>query len=398
MKALDGLRLLDLSHMVSGPYTAMLLADLGMDTIKIEPPGEGEITRKLLANDPRNSLHGLGAYFLTLNRNKKSMTLNLKTEAGVQLFYELVKTADIVLDNFSVGVTERLKIDHAHLAEINPRIITCTITGFGETGPDRQRVAYDIVAQAISGGMSITGHADGPPTRSGLLIGDVGAGMMASTGILAALLARERTGQGQHVDISMLDVQVSMMNYIATMYFLSGEIPEKIGNEHFLHVPYNAFPAQDGYIILAVITDAFWKNLMDVVQAPDLNTPDHAGQPGRWRSRDFINQRLTEIFQTNTQSYWLERLNAARIPCAPVNNLAQAFNDTQLLARNMIVEVEHPSGGSVRMPGNPVKLSETYADTFTPPPLLGQHTDEILREVLGKSDDDIATWRAGGVI
>lgn len=398
MKALHGIRLLDLTHMLSGPYAGMILADLGAETIKIEPPGTGEGTRRLLAKDPANSLHGMGAYFLTLNRNKKSVTLNLKSEEGVALFYELVQTADIVLDNFSAGVTSRLKIDHAHLSAVNPRIITCTITGFGETGPDNQRPAFDMVAQAMGGGMSITGQPGNPPTRAGLPIGDLGGGLMGVVGVLAALVARQQTGRGQHVDISMLDAQISMLNYMATMHLLSGEIPDKLGNGHFVHVPYNTFPAADGYIIIAVITDNFWDNLMRLVDLPELDTAENKGQPGRWKNQDFINRRLSEVFQTNTQAYWIARLTEAWIPCAPVNNFQQALAEAQVLARNMVVEVAHPSGGSVRMPGNPVKLSETHEETYSPPPLLGQHTHEVLRTLLGKRDFEVGDLRERGVI
>jgi crotonobetainyl-CoA:carnitine CoA-transferase CaiB-like acyl-CoA transferase len=397
MKALTGIRLLDLTHMLSGPYAGMILADLGAETIKIEPPGEGEGTRRLLAKDPKNSLHGMGAYFLTLNRNKKSITLNLKSEQGLALFYELVGTADIVLDNFSVGVTERLQISHRYLAGINPRIITCTITGFGETGPDNGRPAFDMVAQAMGGGMSITGQPEGAPTRAGIPIGDLGGGLMGVIGVLAALQARQQTGRGQHVDISMLDAQISLLNYMATMYLLSGEIPGKLGNAHFVHVPYNTFPCQDGYIIIAVITDNFWVNLMQLVDLPELDTAENKGQPGRWQNQAIINQRLGELFQTNTQAYWLQKLSAARIPCAPVNNFAQALTDVQIVARDMVIEVPHSQGGVARMPGNPIKLSETHEETYTSPPLLGEHTDEVLA-ALGKTADEIASLRAAGAV
>lgn len=397
MKALHGIRLLDLTHMLSGPYAGMMLADLGAETIKIEPPGTGEGTRRLLADDPNNSWHGMGAYFLTLNRNKKSVTLNLKSAEGLALFYELVQTADIVLDNFSAGVTERLQISHDHLATINPRIITCTITGFGETGPDTQRPAFDMVAQAMGGGMSITGQSGSPPTRAGIPIGDLGGGLMGVVGILAALVARQQTGRGQHVDISMLDAQISLLNYMATMYFLSGEIPDKLGNGHFVHVPYNTFPCQDGYIIVAVITDNFWANLMALVNLPELDSEENRGQPGRWRNQEQINARLSELFQSNSQAYWIEKLRSARIPCAPVNNFAQALADPQILARQMVVDVPHSLGGRVRMPGNPIKLSETHEESYSPPPLLGQHTSELLR-ALGKTEGEMKAWREAGVI
>lgn len=390
--------MLDLTHMVSGPYAALLLADLGVETIKIEPPGQGEITRRLLADNPNHSLDGMGAYFLALNRNKKSLTLNLKQDEGLALFYELVKKSDIVLNNFSVGVPEKLKIDYAHLSQINPRIITCSVTGFGETGPEKHRVAYDIVAQAMGGGMSVTGHPDSPPVRAGLPFGDLAGGMMGVIGILAAVIAREATGCGQHIDISMLDTQISLLTYMATAFMLSGELPERRGNAHFLHVPYNSFRTQDGYIILAVITDAFWENLMQIVDAPDLNTIENQHQPGRWKNQHTINNRLEAIFCTQTQAYWIERLSAARIPCAPVNNFAQALSDVQVLARNMVVEIAHPNGQTARAPGNPVKMSATYEDTFDPPPLLGQHTNEILKTLLGLPDSEIQLLKEKGVV
>ncbi len=398
MKALTGIRLLDLTHMLSGPYCGMMLADLGAETIKIEPPETGEGTRKLLANDPQNSLHGMGAYFLTLNRNKQSVTLNLKSEQGLALFYELVKQADVVLDNFSAGVTERLKIDHARLAAINPRVITCTITGFGETGPGKEWPAFDIVAQAMGGGMTITGEPGSGPTRSGIPIGDLGGGLMGVIGILSALMARQTTGRGQHVDISMLDAQISLLNYMATMHFLSGEIPSALGNGHFVHVPYNAFPCRDGHLIIAVITDNFWKVLLPMVGLAELDTPENERQPGRWKNRGLINRRLAEQLLTNTQAHWLEQLRAARIPCAPVNNFAQALTNEQVRARHMVVEVEHSQGGRVQQPGNPIKLSETYEDTYAPPPLLGEHTEAVLKGLLSKSDEELSALRAAGVI
>ncbi len=397
MKALDGIRMLDLTHMLSGPYGGMILADLGVETIKIEPPGRGEGTRRLLAKDPLNSLHGMGAYFLTLNRNKKSVTLNLKDQEGLALFYELVKSADIVLNNFSAGVPERLKIDYETLAKINPRIITCSITGFGETGPDNRRTAFDMVAQAMGGGMSITGQPESPPTRAGIPIGDLGGGLFGVIGILAALSTRERTGRGQHVDVSMLDAQISMLNYMATMNLLSGIVPGRLGNGHFVHVPYNTFPTNDGYIILAIISDNFWEILMGIIDAPDLNSEENLGQPGRFKNQVAINARLSAIFQTESQQYWIEKLSAARIPCAPVNNFAQVFAEPQVVAREMIVDVPHSQGGSVQMPGNPVKLSE-HVDSYASPPTLGEHTDAVLSDLLGLDEQEIGRLRAAGTI
>ncbi|MCP4139134.1 MAG: CoA transferase [Chloroflexi bacterium] len=398
MKALEGIRILDLTHMLSGPYAGMMLADLGADTIKVEPPGRGEGTRRLLEKDPNNSFKGFGAYFITLNRNKKSVSINLKSEEGLALFYELVKTADIVLSNFSAGVTERLKIDYETLSKINPRIITCTVTGFGETGPYKKRTAFDMVAQAMGGGMSITGQQGNPPTRSGIPTGDLGGGVMAIIGALSALQARHTTGRGQHVDISMLDAQISLLNYMATMHFLSGEIPDKIGNTHFVHVPYDTFQCSDGFIIIAVITDNFWAALMTAIDLPELDTEENKGQPGRWKNKAEIYGRLNELLITNTQEHWLEKLQSARVPSAPVNNIEQALSSPQVLARDMVVEVEHPEGGMVKVPGNPIKLSETHEETYSSPPLVGQHTEEVLTEILGKSAEEIKNLKEKGII
>ena len=398
MRALDGIRVLDLTHMLSGPYCAMMLADLGAETIKVEPPGSGEGTRKLLADDPRHSRHGMGAYFLTLNRNKKSVAIDLKRPEGMGLFLELVAQSDVVLTNFSVGVCERLGIHHGRLSEINPRIITCSISGFGETGPHRDWTSFDIVAQGTGGGMSVTGVPGGEPLRAGIPIGDLGGGTMGIIGVLAALQARHRTGRGQHVDISMQDAQVSMLNYMATMYGLSGQAPGAEGNSHFVHVPYGTFPVKDGWIIIAVIFDGFWKPLLEITGLRELDTPENEVRAGRWKNRELIVKKLGERLKQEGRDHWLPRLRAARIPCAPVNNIAQTVVDEQVLARKMIVDVELNQGGTVRMPGNPIKLSETYEDVFTSPPALGEHTARVLVEVLGKSEAEIEAWMNSGVI
>lgn len=398
MNALSGIRMLELSHMVSGPYAGMIMADMGVETIKVEPPVHGETTRSLMADNPKFNVEGMGPYFLSLSRNKKSVTINLKSELGLGLFYDLVKVSDIVLNNFSVGVVERLKIDHDRLAEINPRIITCSITGFGETGPDNNLPSYDMVAQAMSGVMSITGQPNNPPTRTGIPISDMNASMMGVIGILSALVSRNQTGRGQHVDISMLDAQISTLNYAATIYFMSGEDPTRIGNAHINHVPYDVYPCQDGHIVLAVATDDFWRNLIDILKSPDINTEENRGRAGRQKNREQIDRELSRIFLTQGKEYWLDKLRAARIPCAPVYNFSEAFTNPQVIARNMVVEVECPNGDFVRMPGNPIKLSETYADSFTSSPLLGQHNQEIYMGLLGKSDAEISVLKDKGVI
>ena len=377
--ALTGLRVLDLTHMLSGPFCTMTLADLGAETIKIEPL-QGEGTRKLLATDPKHSLHGMGAYFITLNRNKKSVAIDLKSEDGLALFYSLVKEADIVVNNFAAGVPAKLKIDYPHLSEINPRIITCSVTGFGEDGPGANRPAFDQVAQAYGGGMSITGTDASQPMRAGIPIGDLGGGMFAVMGILSAVIERQRSGVGQHVDISMLDAQVSLLNYMATMYSMSGEDPEPIGNSHFVHVPYNSYPVSDGHIVLCVLTDGFWQNLKAMLNCPALDKPEYDTQPGRLADKAFIDATLANIFKSNTRAHWLAELEKYRIPSAPVNRFSDALNDRQLRHRQMVVPLQHPSGDSVEGPGCPIKLSRSRPKHYHPAPVLGQDSDAVLAD------------------
>ncbi|MFT4874288.1 CaiB/BaiF CoA transferase family protein [Congregibacter sp.] len=396
-KPLRGVRVLDLTHMLSGPYGAMILADLGAETIKVEPL-KGEGTRKLLANDPRNSLKGQGAYFITLNRNKQSVAVDLKSQAGLEVFYDLVRNSDIVIENFSAGVTRKLGIDFEHLNKINSKIITCSISGFGSAGPNYQRPAFDQVVQAIGGGMSLTGHDAQQPTRSGIPIGDLGGGMFGVMGVLAALYEREQSGLGQHVDISMLDCQISMLNYMATMHFLSGDVPHPIGNSHFVHVPYNSYPTADGHIIIAVIFDSFWDNLLEVIDEPAFRDEKYRTQPARLADKEFIDRRLGEILRAENSEHWLTLLTEKRIPCAKVNQLDEALSDEQVLSRNMVVELSHPEGGSTRGPGNPIKLSRTDEESFSPAPLLGQHTETVLRDLLGYSDSQLANLRDTGAV
>jgi crotonobetainyl-CoA:carnitine CoA-transferase CaiB-like acyl-CoA transferase len=398
MAPLQGITVLDLTHMLSGPYGTMLLTDLGATTIKVEPPGAGEGTRQLLAGDPHYSRHGMGAYFLTLNRSKQSVAIDLKSEDGRKVFLDLVRTADVVFDNFALGVTRRLGIHHEALAEINPRIITCSVTGFGGSGPAAQRPAFDQVVQAMGGGMSITGFPDQPPVRSGIAIGDIGGGLFGAVGVLAALQARQLTGRGQHVDVSMLDAQVSLLNYMATMYLMSGHIPERIGNGHFVHVPYNTFKTQDGWLVIACIGDAFFENLLKVIDREELKNPQYRQQPARYAAKALVERVVGEEVARQPTAFWLERLGQARVPCAPVNDFAQATADPQIVARDMVVEVPLRQGGSVRMPGVPIKFSETASTRFDSPPGLGEHTGAVLQGRLGYHPDHIRRLQAAGAI
>ncbi len=389
MKPLEGIKVLDLTHMLAGPYAGMVLADLGAEVVKVEPLGTGEMTRGLLSDDPNNSFKGFGAYFLTLNRNKKSVSLDLKDVQGLQVFYDLVKSTDVVLNNFSAGVVKKLKIDYDHLSKINPKIITCSITGFGETGKHSSRPAYDQIVQAYSGGMSITGADASTPTRAGIPIGDLGSGLFSVIGMLSALLSREKTGKGQHLDLSLLDVQISLLTYMATMQTLSGVNPEPIGNAHFVHVPYNSFTTKNGFVVIAVITDAFWQELLNIVDIDNLRKEEFQSSTGRLQNQKFIESELNKKLSTETSEHWINALNSAKVPCAPINSFSQALSDEQVIHRNMVVEVEHPDGGKVKMPGNPIKLSYTDEDSFSPPPHLGQHTKETLIEWCNYSESEI---------
>ena len=389
MKPLNGVKVIDLTHMLAGPYAGMVLADLGEEVVKVEPLGSGEMTRGLLKNDPNYSFKNFGAYFLTLNRNKKSVSIDLKNKKGLEVFYDLVRSADVVLNNFSAGVVSKLKIDFENLFSINPKIITCSITGFGETGPHSTRPAYDQIVQAYSGGMSITGKDTKSPTRAGIPIGDLGSGLYSVIGILSALYSREKTQKGQHIDLSLLDVQISLLTYMATMQTLSGIDPEPIGNAHFVHVPYNSFTTSDGFVVIAVITDEFWQSLKSVVNVGSLNDSRFDSSIDRLKNQAFIENELNKILSTQTSGYWIDKLNKAKVPCAPINKFSDALNDEQVKHRNMIVEVEHPDGGFVKMPGNPVKMSYTNEESYSSPPHLGTDTREILKNWSKYEDDKI---------
>ena len=397
-KPLSNIKVLDLTHMLSGPYGSMILADMGCDVIKIEPPLKGEGTRRLLENDPDYSHNGMGAYFYTLNRNKKSVAIDLKNEEGLEIFYALIKEVDVVISNFSAGVTKKLKIDFDTLKTINPKIITCTVSGFGETGPNFKRPAFDQIAQALGGGMSITGLSAQDPMRAGIPIGDLGGGMFAVMGIQAAIINRSESGLGQHVDISMLDCQISMLNYMATMHTMSGLIPEPIGNSHFVHMPYNTFHTKDFPIVIAAVGDQFWPRLLKIFKDPKLKNPIYEKAFQRQKNKKEIENILQKELLNELSEYWLDALEKESVPCARVNNLEQAINDEQVQYRNMLVDVAHPEGGSVKVPGNPIKLSSYENEEYSSPPLLGEHTKEVLQKWLNYSEEKLSKLHENKII
>ena len=393
-RPLSHVKVLDLTHMLAGPYATMLMADLGAEVIKIEPQ-TGEVTRNLLSKDKDFSLDGVGAYHLTLSRNKKSLLLDLKKPEGKELFYDLVKKADVVVNNFSQGVTERLEITHDDLIKINPKIITCDITGFGQT--EQNRPAYDAIVQAYGGGMSITGFDVDKPVRSGIPHGDIGAGLFAVIGVLSALQSRQENQKGSHVDISMLDCQVSMLNYMSTMYFLSGKNPEPIGNEHFVHFPYDSYKTKDGSIMIGVVAEGFWPNLIEAVNDEYLKSEEFLTLQGRLEKRKNIDKILRDFFGKLSNSEAIDLLQEKRVPCAPINKFSDAFEDPDLLKRNMIVDVTQKSGKSVKMPGNPVKISNMQ-ENFDPAPELGEHSEEVLKSWLDLDEEAIKNLKSKDVI
>ena len=393
---LKGIKILDLTHMLAGPYGTMVLADLGAEIIKIEPPLKGEITRNLLKNDPDYSVDGVGAYHLTLGRNKKSLTLDLKSEPGKNIFYQLVKKVDVVIDNFSSGVTKRLKIDHETLKKHNEKIISCSISGFGEDA-ESNRPAYDNVIQGVSGLMSLTGLDQDHPVKSGVPISDLSTGLFAIIGILTALRKKDATGIGEKIDISMLDCQASLLNYIATMHLISGKDPQPIGNEHPVHAPFNSYKTADGFIILSVVHEDFWPNLVKALDLKELKDEKYQSVDGRSKERNKIDSILQEIFITNSTEHWLKILNDHRVPCGPVNKLSEVFKDPDLIKRNMVAEVKQPSGEIVKMPGNPVKIGDNKTE-YNSSPELGEHSVEILNTWLGMTEEQIAELKEENII
>ena len=394
MKPLAGLRLIDLSTVLAGPYSGSLLADLGADVIKVEPPA-GDAARALVTEE------GLAPHFVTNQRNKRGIVIDLKHPAGKAAFDDLVRWADVVLENYRPGVTARLGIDYPALAALNPRIVMCSITGYGRTGPGRDRAAFDANIQAYAGIMGLTGDPDGMPVRAAPPYADLCAGMAGALGILAAVVARERTGRGQHVDLAMFDVQLSMQNYYCTMELASVRPPRRLGNEHELHVPYNAYPTASRPLCVTVVTDAQWCGLLRALGRFDYPPEVRAHlemladarlrqRGNRLAARGPINAALGAILATRPREVWMEALAAERLPFAPVNTLAEALADPQAAARDMVARIPLPDGGTCPAPGNPIKLSDAGPDTYAPPPSLGQHTRQVLADVLGYDEARIA--------
>ncbi|WP_294085221.1 CoA transferase [Sphaerobacter sp.] len=388
------MRVLDLSRILSGPYCTMVLADYGAEVIKVERPGAGDDTRHW--GPP--FIGGESGYFLSINRNKKSITVDMSTPEGREIIYRLARTADVAIENFRPGTADRLGIGYERLRQENPSIIYCSISGFGQTGPYRDRPGYDALAQAMSGMMAITGEPDGPPMKHGMSIADIGAGMWAVFAIAAALYHRERTGEGQAIDVSLLDAQLSWLTYAAGNYFASGKNPGRYGSAHPNIVPYQPFATADGYIMLAVGNDRLWQQFCQAAGRPEL-----ADQPGFRTNAERVTNRadvvatVGEIMAQRTTAEWMELLERAGIPAGPINTVEQILDDPHVLAREMVVTLQHPTAGEIKTVGIPAKLSDTPGTVRSAPPLLGQHTDEILAE-LGYDAAAIADLRERGIV
>ena len=395
-RPLDGLRVVDLTRIVAGPLATQIFGDYGAEIIKIEQPGTGDDSRQWA---PPVAPDGSAAYFFSINRNKKSVTLNLKHPRGKEILKALVRQADVVIENFKPGTMEDLGLGYETLRRENPRLIYCAISGFGASGPKREWAGYDSIIQGVTGLMSITGEADGPPVKVGVALIDEITALYAHGAVLAALLHRERTGQGQKVECSLLESGVASLMNAAISYLLAGEIQGRYGSAHASVVPYQAFKAKDDYLMVGVGNERLWKTFCEVIGAPEwADDPRFNGNAKRVEHREELVRMIEERLQARTRDEWVEAFGAAGLPTGPINNVGDVFQDPQVLHRGMVQEVVHPTAGKVRLVGIPVKFSETPGEITSPPPLLGQHTDEVLRDLLGLASAEIERLRKDGVL
>ncbi|TFW06912.1 CoA transferase [Oxalobacteraceae bacterium OM1] len=404
--ALGHLRVLDLTRVLAGPWCAQNLADLGADVIKVERPGAGDDTRHWgppYLRDAEGRDTSEAAYYLAANRGKRSVTIDIATPEGQELVRKLARESDVVLENYKVGQLKKYGLDYESLKREKPDLVYCSITGFGQTGPYAQRAGYDFIVQGMGGFMSLTGERDdlpgGGPQKAGVAISDLMTGMYATIAVLAALAHRDRTGEGQYIDMALLDVQVAMLANMNTNYLASGQAPKRWGNAHPNIVPYQTFATADGHIIVAVGNDGQYRRFVEAGGRPDLASDERfATNPMRVRHRDTLVPLLAEMVKTKTKQEWIALLEAAGVPCGPINNLDEVFENPQVQARGLRVDLPHSSGGPVKLVGSPMKMSATPPHYELPPPTLGQHTEDVLRDVLGETGDGIAALRAKGVI
>jgi crotonobetainyl-CoA:carnitine CoA-transferase CaiB-like acyl-CoA transferase len=383
--ALDGIRILDMTRVLAGPYATMILGDLGADVIKVEAPGGSDDTR--FWGPPFQN--GMSAYYTAINRNKRSITVNLKTEEGRKIIRRLAKTADVLIHNFKTGTMEKFGLGYDDLSLLNPRLIYCSITGFGETGPYSRLPGYDYIIQAMSGWMSINGTPSSGPLKVGVAIADVFTGLYAAIATQAALLAREKTGRGQKIDLSLFDSAISALVNVAANYLMSGDIPEPLGNEHPNIVPYSTYEASDGPIVIAVGNDRQFQAFCELLSDPTIGTdPRFQTNSSRVAHREELNRRINEEVKKRTRAEWQRLLAEKGIPCGPVQNLEQLFQHPQTLARNMVITMHHDKIGPLKLVGSPIQLSDTKVSYRLPPPLAGEHNDEIIKEIINETGED----------
>ena len=405
-KALGHIRVLDLSRVLAGPWCAQNLADLGADVIKIERPGCGDDTRAWgppYARDAAGNDTSEAAYYLSANRGKRSVTVDIASPDGQALIRDLARHADVVLENYKVGQLKRYGLDYESLKAVKPDLVYCSITGFGQDGPYAHRAGYDFLIQGMGGLMSVTGERDelpgGGPQKAGVALTDLMTGMYATIAVLAALTHRDRTGEGQYIDMALLDTQVAMLANVGSNYLNSGKAPKRWGNAHANIVPYQTFACSDGHIIVAAGNDGQYQKFVEAGGRPELALdPRFATNPSRVQHRDVLVPLLAEMVAARTRAEWIAALEAVGVPCGPINDVGEVFANEQVQARGMAVELPHPSAGKVKLVRSPMKMSATPATSDKAPPLLGQHTEEVLRDVLGRSGDEIAALRARGVV
>ena len=404
--ALSHIRVLDLSRILAGPWAGQLLADLGADVVKVERPGAGDDTRGWgppWLKDGQGADTAVAAYYLCANRNKRSITIDITRPEGQALVKRLAAESDVVLENFKVGGLEQYGLDYDSLRAVNPRLIYCSITGFGQDGPYAPRAGYDFLIQGLGGLMSITGRPDGDegggPMKVGVALTDILTGLYATNAVLAALAWRERSGEGQHIDLALLDVQVACLANQAMNYLATGNAPKRLGNAHPNIVPYQDFPTADGYMILAIGNDGQFARFCETAgNAALASDPRFSTNRARVENRALLIPLLKKLTVERTTADWIGTLEAIAVPCGPINTLAEVFADPQVQARGLKVAMPHPVAGSVPLVANPMKLSATPIDYRLPPPMLGEHTDEILAGALGLEGDAIAALRSSGVI
>ncbi|MFV1859017.1 MAG: CaiB/BaiF CoA transferase family protein [Anaerolineales bacterium] len=395
-KLLDGVRVVDLTRILAGPYCTMLLGDLGADVIKVEVPGRGDDTRQW---GPPFTAGGESSYFLAANRNKRSLTLNLKSKRGRVILKKLIQEADVLIENFRMGTLKKWGLDYEQLKELKPDLIYCTVTGYGYTGPYRDRPGYDFIIQALGGFMSVTGPEDGEPFRAGIAIADLASGMYACNAVLASLYARERTGAGQRIDISLLDCQVALMSYVVSNYLVSGDPPRRFGNAHPNIVPYEVFKAQDDYFAFAAGNDIQWAKFCEAVDREAWVADERfATNPARLQNRSELVRLLNELFSTRSVEHWIQLCESIGLPAGPINTMDAVLSDPQVLARELVMEVPHPTEGSVPLLRSPLNIPTAPSEVRYPPPTLGQHTDQILSELLSFDSVEIQALREAGVI